>query len=163
MGVRRRGRALQLLRPNAEWVMQNNVITWLDAIQAQPTESDIATKEAEVSDDEDMLLESANVKEMSVSTSAALSLEQSNDFKLTLSGNIAITFKNINKRTGSSGMIVLVQDATGGRTFTLPSVCKTPVGGATITQVTTANSVSMISYYVMDSSNILVNYIGDFS
>jgi hypothetical protein len=85
------------------------------------------------------------------------------NFKVDLTENIALEFASLTDKEGTSGTIALVQDATGGRTFTMPSTFKTPVGGSSITQVTTPSSVSLLSFYVLDSSNVLVNYIGDFS
>lgn len=83
------------------------------------------------------------------------------NFYVTLSANTAFTFSNLATNIGSSGYIFLKQDATGGRTFTLPAAAKTP-GGRTITQTTTANSLSMITFYVVDASTVIVNYIADF-
>jgi len=36
--------ALLSLRPNAEWVIQDEVIDWLDTKQTQPTEEEIAAE-----------------------------------------------------------------------------------------------------------------------
>jgi len=128
--------------------------------------TDITNKEAEIEVEEEEASLSAHYAQKAIASSSSITLtvtDGSTNFKVDLSENVALSFAALDGKEGVSGMITLVQDATGGRTFTLPSVCKTPVGGATITQVTTANSVSMISYYVLDSSNVLVNYIGDFS
>jgi len=59
-------------------------------------------------------------------------------------------------------MIIIHQDGTGGRTFTLPSEAKTPVGGASIVQQTVANTTGTINYFIVDVNTVLVNYIGDF-
>ena len=40
--------ALQELRPNAEWTMTDDVITWLDTNQTQPTQQEIDDKVAEL-------------------------------------------------------------------------------------------------------------------
>ena len=32
---------LQSLRPNAEWVLRGDVLEWLDAVQTEPTQSEI--------------------------------------------------------------------------------------------------------------------------
>ena len=128
--------------------------------------TDITSKEAEIEVEEEASSLSAHYAQKSIASGSAITLEVtegSTNFKVDLSENVALSFSALDGKEGVSGMISLIQDSTGGHSFTLPSICKTPVGGATITQVTTANSVSMISYYVMDSSNILVNYIGDFS
>ena len=33
--------ALQSLKPNAEWVLRGDVLEWLDAVQTEPTQSEI--------------------------------------------------------------------------------------------------------------------------
>lgn len=80
---------------------------------------------------------------------------------VTLTASTTVSFSN--KDAGRQGNIIFKQDATGGHSFTLPSECKTPVNGASIVQATNANEISVLSYYVLDASNILVNYIGDFA
>ena len=90
-----------------------------------------------------------------------INLNNANNFKITMTANTTFAFSNV--AAGRGGNLIIVQDATGGRTFTLPAACKTPVNGATIVQSTGASEISILSYYVVDSSNILVNYIGDFA
>ena len=90
-----------------------------------------------------------------------IDLSVANNFKITMTA--ATTFAFTNKDAGRGGNIVIVENSTGGYSFTLPAECKTPVNGAAIVQSTNANEVSILSYYVVDSSNILVNYIGDFA
>lgn len=92
-----------------------------------------------------------------------LNLAEADNFHLTLQADTAITVSNIANKIGASGTIVLKQDATGGRTFTKAAEMKTPLGGAGIAQVTTANSLSVLSYYVVDVNTILINYIGNFA
>ena len=36
--------ALQSLKPKAEWVINGTVITWIDEVQTQPTDAEIATE-----------------------------------------------------------------------------------------------------------------------
>lgn len=84
------------------------------------------------------------------------------NFYVTLSTNTTFAFSNLSNNIGSSGYIFVKQDATGGRTFALPSQAKTP-GGRTIAQATGANSLSMITFYVVDSNTVVINYIGNFS
>ena len=110
------------------------------------------------------LLGRLNYKQQSISASTAstiIDLSVANDFKVTLSSNTAFTFSNAS--VGQQGIIYLLQDSTGGRTITLPSNAKTPLNGAAIVQETGASSVSILSYVVLDASNILVNYVGDFA
>lgn len=90
-----------------------------------------------------------------------LNLAAANNFKISMTANTTIAFSN--KNPGYGGNLIFVQDATGGRTFTLPSECKTPVNGAAIVQNTGANEIAILSYYVLSSTQILVNYIGDFA
>lgn len=92
-----------------------------------------------------------------------LDLGTYNDFVITLSANTTFTLSNISKKIGYSGTIVLKQDATGGRTITKATEMKTPLGGASIVQVTNANSLSILSYYVVDANTVLINYIGNFA
>lgn len=90
-----------------------------------------------------------------------LDLAAANNFKISMTANTTIAFSN--KNPGLGGNLIFVQDATGGNSFTLPSECKTPVNGASIVQSTGANEISILSYYVLSSTQILVNYIGDFA
>ena len=83
------------------------------------------------------------------------------NFYVTMNASTTFTFSNLTTNIGSSGYIFLKQDATGGRTFTLPSQAKTP-GGRAIVQTSTANSLSMITFYVVDANTVIVNYIADF-
>ena len=92
-----------------------------------------------------------------------LNLALYDNFIITLDKNITFSLTNIGTKIGSSGCIVLKQDATGGRTFTKATEMKTPLGGAAITQYTAANSLSLINYYVVDASTVLINYIGNFA
>lgn len=105
------------------------------------------------------------LKQAQITVTAAattdLNFSSSNNFYLTLDQNVTFTFSNVANNIGASGYIFMLQDGTGGKTFTLPAVAKTP-GGRTISQVTTANSLSMINYYVVSATVVVINYIGDF-
>ena len=94
-------------------------------------------------------------------SSLDINLANANNFYITMTASATFSFSN--KDAGRYGNLILKQDATGGHSFTLPAECKTPVNGASIVQSTGANELSVLSYYVVDSSNILVNYIGDFA
>ena len=43
-----KSKALQALRPNAEWVLRGDELEWLDTEQTQPTEAEITAKIAEL-------------------------------------------------------------------------------------------------------------------
>ena len=91
----------------------------------------------------------------------AVNLSNANNFKITMTAATTLSFSNV--EAGRFGNLIFVQDATGGYSFTLPAICKTPVNGASIVQSTGANEISILSYYVVDANTILVNYIGDFA
>ena len=94
-------------------------------------------------------------------STVTIDLAAANNFKVNMTADTTFAFSN--KDAGRFGNIVFVQDGTGGHDFTLPAECKTPVNGAAIVQSTGANEISVLGYFVLDSSNILVNYIGDFA
>lgn len=100
----------------------------------------------------------------SVSSGATIDFDFSSNinFNVTLNQNSTFTFSNLSQVVGQTGLLVINQDGTGGRTFTLPSSAKTPLGGAEIDQVTTASSSSLLNYFVANSSAVFVNYIGNF-
>ena len=93
----------------------------------------------------------------------SLDLGAYDNFVLTLAANTTFSITNADKKVGASGTIIIKQNATGGFTFTKDAKMKTPIGGASIAQVTAANSVSVLSYYVVDANTILINYIGNFA
>ena len=80
-----------------------------------------------------------------------------------MEANTKFSLTNISQKLGRSGSIVIKQNGVGGYTFTKAAEMKTPLGGAGIAQTTAANSVSLISYYVVDASTVLINYIGNFA
>lgn len=92
-----------------------------------------------------------------------IDLSLADNFHFTLQSNVTFTVSNLSQKIGRSGNIILKQDATGGRTFTKASEMKTPIGGAAIDQWTAANSLSVISYYVVDANTLIINYIGNFA
>ena len=49
-------KALQALRPNAEWVLRGDELEWLDTEQSEPTEAEITAKIAELEAAEPMRL-----------------------------------------------------------------------------------------------------------
>lgn len=73
--------------------------------------------------------------------------------KITLTGNITITFTNFPGSGAYSGSMTLklVQDATGSRTATFPAGTKTP-GGSGLTLSTAANAVDIVYIYTDDDA-----------
>ena len=91
-----------------------------------------------------------------------IDLSTSANHNVTITGNITLTPTNFSGRLGQSGIITLIQDSSGGHSITLNSLFKTPRGDS-ISFDTTANGISLMSYYVIDASNVAVNYLGPFS
>lgn len=102
------------------------------------------------------------LKVASPGVTTTFDLTAGTNYVVTLNQNTTFAFTTDATSYGMSGTLVVKQDATGGRTFTLPAAAKTPVGGAAINQITTPGTVSILGYFVVDASTILVNYIGDF-
>jgi hypothetical protein len=84
------------------------------------------------------------------------------NYEVTLTQNATFAFTIDAETRGQAGMIIIHQDSTGGRTFTLPTQARTPVGGLAIAQQTQADSTSILNYFIISPSIILVNYIGNF-
>lgn len=100
---------------------------------------------------------------ISPSLTTNLDLATYDNFIITLDKNITFTVSNLATKIGSSGIIVLKQNGTGGYTFTKASEMKSPLGGATIAQQTGAGTTSIISYFVVDASTMLISYLGNFA
>jgi len=106
--------------------------------------------------------EKAKYKSIGSSTNTVMDLDDGPNFNITLSSNTALSFSNVSSHTGTQGTIMLKQDGAGGRTFTMPTAWRTPVGGSSIIQTKDANSAAILSYYIAESGVVLVNYIGGF-
>ena len=94
-----------------------------------------------------------------------MTLADNDNFNVTVANaatTIALTVASSD--IGKSGMIVITNPASvGSLSFVaLPSYMLTP-SGATLNFVTTANAVSIISYYVHATDKVLVNYVGNFA
>ena len=76
------------------------------------------------------------------------------------STTLALTINN--NDVGKSGIIVIINPASGATFTSLPSYMKTP-DGADPQFVTTGNAISIISYFVLATDKVLVNYVGNFS
>lgn len=89
----------------------------------------------------------------------AIDLSLSNHYQIVLGGNRVIGAPT-NVVAGQSGVIRLVQDATGSRTASWNSAFKFP-GGTAPTLTTTANSVDLVGYHVESATRIAARFIGD--
>lgn len=95
-----------------------------------------------------------NTQTASVTGSTTLDFSLYQNFILTMTG--AVTLDNPTTETvGQSGFIVLIQDATGGRTISLGSEYKTASAeGLLLSQP--ANAVDVVPYVVNASGSILL-------
>lgn len=89
----------------------------------------------------------------------AIDLSLGNHYQIVLGGNRTIGAPT-NVVAGQSGVIRLVQDATGSRTASWNSVFKFP-GGTAPTLTTTANAVDLVAYHVESATRIAARFIGD--
>tara|TARA_B100002019_G_C21249491_1_gene590292 strand:+ start:734 stop:1636 length:903 start_codon:yes stop_codon:yes gene_type:complete len=104
----------------------------------------------------------AKQKPASMTGANNINLSVSANHNITITGDVTLTPTNFSTRLGQSGIITLIQDSTGGHSITLNSLFKTPRGDS-IAFDTTADGISLMSYYVIDASNVAVNYLGPFS
>ena len=89
----------------------------------------------------------------------AVDLSLGNNFQVTLAGNRTLGAPT-NVVAGQSGVIRVIQDATGSRTLAYNSVYKFP-GGTAPTLTTTASAVDLLAYHVESATRIAVRFIGD--
>ena len=82
-----------------------------------------------------------------------------NNFSVTLGGSRTLANPS-NLTAGQSGVIVVTQDGTGGRTLAFGSYWKFAAGTAP-TLTTTAAAVDVLAYYVESSTRITARLIGD--
>jgi len=94
------------------------------------------------------------VQTTNVASSLSPNMYLFNSFVLTLTGNINLT-NPTTEVTGMSGVFIIIQDGTGGRTVSLGTDYET-VGGAGLTLSTAPNAVDIIPFYVQSSGNVLL-------
>lgn len=83
--------------------------------------------------------------------------DSSNNFTLTLAATNTIANPSTTPVAGQSGIIEIIQDATGSRTVTWGSQYVAAGGVSTVTLSTAANAKDYISYYVVDATHILIS------
>jgi hypothetical protein len=92
-------------------------------------------------------------------TTITIDMANANNFSVTLGGNRTFGAPS-NVTAGQSGVIVITQDGTGGRTASFNSAFKFP-GGTAPTLTTTANAVDVLAYYVESATRISARLISD--
>ena len=84
--------------------------------------------------------------------SVTLDFAANQNFVLTFTGNVTLANPST-EAVGQSGIIVCIQDGTGGRTLSLGTDYET-AGGTGITLSTAASAVDVIPYFVKASGSI---------
>lgn len=92
-------------------------------------------------------------------TTTTLDFSLSNNFSSTLTLNSTLAAPT-NLVAGQSGMIVLTQDATGGRTMSFAATWKFASGVVPILS-TAANAIDYLTYFVESSSRVYASIIKD--
>ena len=101
--------------------------------------------------------QSGLVTSLALAASYSIDLNQSNNFLIS-GQNQNFTMGNpINLVAGQSGIIMITQDATGGRTITSWGSYWRSAGGVKPVLSTPASSYDLLSYYVINSSLIFVS------
>ena len=88
-----------------------------------------------------------------------LNMATANNVSMTLTGSATLA-NPTNLTAGQSGVIVVTQDGTGGKTLAFGNNWKFP-GGTAPTLTTAANAVDVIAYYVESASRITARVVGD--
>lgn len=83
------------------------------------------------------------------------------NYHCTASGVVSLVFNNLSSNIGKGGTIMLYNSGAITSEYVLPSTAKTPLG-LDIDWVLTSGAISVLSYYVYSSSQVMVNYVGDF-
>ena len=91
------------------------------------------------------------------SGSVTLNFANNSNFILTFTGDVTLANPTTEK-IGQTGVIVCVQDGTGGRTLTLGNQYKT-AGGVGIKLSTAASAIDVIPYIVQANDSILLGKI----
>ena len=90
---------------------------------------------------------------------------KTNNYQFTLdNATNTIAFSNLSADVvGKSGNIIITNPSSVGSLSVgnLPSTAYSP-GGATVSWDTNASSVSILSYFILASDKVLINYVGNF-
>ena len=90
----------------------------------------------------------------------AINLNNATNFLLNAAGTWGMTVTVNSSNVGQSGSII-IKNTAATSPASLPSNLKTPNGDAIAWQ-TDSGDVSVLSYVVVDTSTVIVNYIGNF-
>ncbi|MCG8561040.1 MAG: hypothetical protein MI824_14675 [Hyphomicrobiales bacterium] len=105
----------------------------------------------------DQVWSSASLVTLTDTGTIAVNMSAGINFQVTLAGNRTLG-NPTNVKAGQSGLIIVNQDGTGGRTLAYGANWEFP-GGAAPTLTTTANAKDILTYFVQNSSRIIVTGI----
>ena len=91
----------------------------------------------------------------------AIDLNDNVNFKIEATGSYNITVTVASDNVAQAGTII-INNTSSTTPAVLPSNCLTP-NGENISWDTATGSISIISYYVFNTTQVLVNYVGNFS
>lgn len=103
---------------------------------------------------------SCNISTLTDGATITPDFSAANNFSVTLGGNRTLANPS-NMTVGQSGLIFVIQDATGSRTLAYGTYWHFP-GGTDPTASTAANAVDVISYFVRSSTSIVAQMMKDF-
>ena len=92
--------------------------------------------------------------------SVSIDFDAGRNFEITLGSNSELSNPD-NQKPGQSGVVVVRQDGTGGRALTYGSHWRFPSGPIEVAQG--ANDISIISYFVAASGEVLAIQARDFT
>lgn len=134
----------------------NGAITYVKMNSAAiATGSDINANTASKLVPATAIWDSATYVGVTYASSVALDFTTGYNFSIALTGNLVLA-NPTNTKVGQSGLIVLTQDTTGGRTTTFGSSWKFAYGTAPVLD-TVASRYNILSYSVIASNFILVS------
>jgi hypothetical protein len=87
--------------------------------------------------------------------SVTLDFAANQNFILTFTGNVTLANPST-EAVGQAGVIVCIQDGTGGRTLGVGTDYETAGGATSLTLSTAANAVDILPYFVKASGSILL-------
>lgn len=105
-------------------------------------------------------IDSSALQTLSDAANIAVDMDTGSNFTVTLGGNRVVSNPS-NNQGGKSGLFIVQQDGTGGRTLTWSSNWKV-AGGGNPTLSTGANEIDIFSYFVQDASTIYL-FAGGFN
>jgi hypothetical protein len=163
MTVDAQGRLTTASNASPAVTVSGNIVTWNDATGTLTADGGIAAADlARLSTAQTM----TGAKRGAVTTTAyaatvALDLSITNNYQITLTGALLLD-NPTNQVAGQSGVIRLIQDASGGRAVSFGSNWKFENGSAP-SLTTAANAIDLLVYYVETNGRVSANLLNNMS